>query len=82
MRRQSAVEIAVVGTRRGAAFNVGTDEQNYRVRELAEILAGVAGCEIEIAEGSSADHRSYRVSFPRDACRTQAARQNVIGLLH
>ena len=40
---------------RGEAFNVGTDEQNYRVRELAEILAEVTGCEIEIAEGSSAD---------------------------
>ena len=52
---------------RGAAFNVGTDEQNYRVRELAEILAGVTGCEIEIAEGSSADNRSYRVSFTKIA---------------
>ena len=25
---------------RGEAFNVGTDEQNYLVRDLAEILAG------------------------------------------
>ena len=40
---------------RGEAFNVGTDEQNYLVRELAEVLAQVTGCEIEIAEGSSAD---------------------------
>ena len=50
---------------RGEAFNVGTDEQNYRVRELAEILARVTGCEIEIAEGSSADNRSYRVDFTK-----------------
>jgi nucleoside-diphosphate-sugar epimerase len=50
---------------RGEAFNVGTDEQNYRVRELAEILAQVTGCEIEIAEGSSADNRSYRVDFTK-----------------
>jgi nucleoside-diphosphate-sugar epimerase len=50
---------------RGEAFNVGTDEQNYRVRELAEILAQVTGCEIEIAEGSSADNRSYRVDFAK-----------------
>ena len=50
---------------RGEAFNVGTDEQNYRVRELAEILAEVTGCEIEIADGSSADNRSYRVDFTR-----------------
>ena len=49
----------------GEAFNVGTDEQNYRVRELAEILAEVTGCEIEIADGSSADNRSYRVDFTR-----------------
>jgi nucleoside-diphosphate-sugar epimerase len=49
------------------AFNIGTDEQNYRVRELAEILAGVTGCEVEIAEGSSADNRSYRVEFSKVA---------------
>ena len=50
---------------RGEAFNVGTDEQNYLVRELAEVLAQVTGCEIEIAEGSSADSRSYRVAFSK-----------------
>ena len=50
---------------RGEAFNVGTDEQNYLVRELAEVLAQVTGCEIEIAEGSSADSRSYRVDFSK-----------------
>jgi nucleoside-diphosphate-sugar epimerase len=50
---------------RGAAFNVGTDEQNYLVRDLAEVLASVNGCEIVIAEGSSADDRSYRVSFAK-----------------
>src|SRR5689334_6675609 len=33
---------------RGEAFNIGTDEQNYLVRELAEVLASVTGCEIEI----------------------------------
>jgi nucleoside-diphosphate-sugar epimerase len=50
---------------RGEAFNVGTDEQNYLVRELAEVLASVTGCEIEIAEGSAADSRSYRVDFSK-----------------
>ena len=50
---------------RGEAFNVGTDEQNYIVRELAEVLRSVTGCEIEIAEGSSADSRSYRVDFSK-----------------
>jgi nucleoside-diphosphate-sugar epimerase len=50
---------------RGEAFNVGTDEQNYLVRELAEVLAEVTGCQIEIAEGSAADSRSYRVDFSK-----------------
>ena len=52
-------------TLRGEAFNIGTDAQNYRVRELAEVLAEVTGCAIEIAEGSSADARSYRVDFSK-----------------
>jgi len=50
---------------RGEAFNIGTGEQNYLVRELAEIVAAVTGCAIEIAEGSSADERSYRVDFSK-----------------
>jgi nucleoside-diphosphate-sugar epimerase len=50
---------------RGEAFNIGTDEQNYLVRDLAEIVSEVTGCEIETAEGSSADQRSYRVDFSR-----------------
>jgi nucleoside-diphosphate-sugar epimerase len=50
---------------RGEAFNVGTDEQNYLVRQLAEILATVTGCAIDVAEGSSADQRSYRVDFSK-----------------
>jgi nucleoside-diphosphate-sugar epimerase len=50
---------------RGEAYNIGTDEQNYLVRELAEVVAEVTGCTIEIAEGSSADQRSYRVDFSK-----------------
>jgi nucleoside-diphosphate-sugar epimerase len=50
---------------RGEAFNIGTDEQNYLVRDLAEVLALVTGCAIEVAEGSSPDQRSYRVDFSR-----------------
>ena len=48
---------------RGEAFNVGTSEQNYLVRELAETLAEVTGCEIELADEATADPRSYRVDF-------------------
>jgi nucleoside-diphosphate-sugar epimerase len=50
---------------REEAFNVGTDDQNYLVRQLAEMLAGITGCAIEVAEGSSADQRSYRVDFSK-----------------
>ena len=50
---------------RGEAFNVGTDDQNYLVRDLAQIVSRVTGCDIEIAEGSSADDRSYRVDFSK-----------------
>ena len=52
-------------TIRGEAFNIGSDDQNYRIRELAEVLAEVSGCEIEVAAGSVADQRSYRVDFSK-----------------
>ena len=50
---------------RGEAFNVGTDAQNYLVRDLAQIVSRVTGCAVEVAEGSSADDRSYRVDFSK-----------------
>jgi len=50
---------------RGKIFNVGQDSENYRVRELAQIIAEeIPGCTVTV--GSSAgDNRSYRVSFQR-----------------
>ena len=48
---------------RGQSFNVGSAAQNYRVRELAEELREVTGCEIELAGDASPDPRSYRVDF-------------------
>lgn len=50
---------------RGEAFNVGSAEQNYLVRDLAEVLRGVTGCEIEFASDASPDPRSYRVDFSK-----------------
>ncbi len=50
---------------RGEAFNVGSQEQNYLVRDLAEVLADVTGCEIELAADASPDPRSYRVDFSK-----------------
>jgi nucleoside-diphosphate-sugar epimerase len=48
------------------AFNVGQTAHNYRMRELAEIVAGVVpGCRIEFAPDAGPDKRSYRVSFEK-----------------
>ncbi|HYH44202.1 MAG TPA: SDR family oxidoreductase [Thermoanaerobaculia bacterium] len=44
------------------AFNIGRTEDNYRIRELAEIVAEtVPGCAITYAEGAGPDKRCYRV---------------------
>ncbi len=46
-------------------FNVGSDEQNYRVREIAEkVAAAFPGCTTAFG-APSADNRSYRVSFAK-----------------
>jgi nucleoside-diphosphate-sugar epimerase len=46
-------------------FNVGHEEDNYQVREIAQIVADVyPGCELSFGE-SGADNRSYRVSFAK-----------------
>ncbi len=50
------------------AFNVGRPEENYRIRELAEIVADVVpGSRVEFAEGASADKRNYRVDSSKIA---------------
>ncbi len=44
------------------AFNVGRNEDNYRIRELAEIVEEtVPGCSIEYAQDAGPDKRCYRV---------------------
>ncbi|MCA9217285.1 MAG: SDR family oxidoreductase [Planctomycetales bacterium] len=61
-------------------FNVGSTEQNYRVKEIAEIVAeAFPGCELTFGN-SDGDNRSYRVSFdkianafPKFKCRHNAA---------
>jgi len=48
------------------AFNVGQTAHNYRIRDLAEIVAGVVPkCTIEFADDAGPDKRSYRVSFEK-----------------
>ena len=44
-------------------FNVGRTEENYRISELAAIVAEtVPGCRVEYAPGGGPDKRCYRVS--------------------
>jgi nucleoside-diphosphate-sugar epimerase len=50
------------------AFNVGLTEHNYRIRDIATIVAEVVpGCRLEIAPGAGPDTRSYRVNFDKIA---------------
>lgn len=49
----------------GQVFNVGSESNNYRVRDIAEIVANeFPGCELTFGE-PSADNRSYRVAFDK-----------------
>jgi nucleoside-diphosphate-sugar epimerase len=73
---------------RNEAFNVGANEENYRVSDLAEIVHETfTGCEIEYAEGAGPDPRSYRVDFRKlaetlpDAVPTWTARDGARELL-
>ena len=44
------------------AFNVGSTEENYRVREIADLVRdAVPDCRITFGEGAGPDPRSYRV---------------------
>jgi nucleoside-diphosphate-sugar epimerase len=50
------------------AFNVGQTAHNYRIRDLAEIVASVVpNCELSFAPDAGPDKRSYRVSFEKIA---------------
>jgi len=49
----------------GQIFNVGQNSENYRVRELAAIIAAeFPGCEVTTGP-SGGDNRSYRVNFDK-----------------
>ena len=46
-------------------FNVGDNAQNYRVREIAEVVAEVfPGCQLSFG-ANTGDNRSYRVNFDK-----------------
>ncbi|MGI8510479.1 MAG: NAD-dependent epimerase/dehydratase family protein [Gemmatimonadaceae bacterium] len=62
-------------------FNVGDTQNNYRVREIAEVVAGAfPSCRLSFGQ-SGADNRSYRVAFdkihkalPEFSCEWDATR--------
>ena len=50
------------------AFNVGRTEENYRIREVAEIVGDVVpDSEVAFADGASPDIRNYRVNCDKIA---------------
>ena len=52
----------------GEAFNVGRDDQNFRIREIAAIVKdAVPGCEITFAADAGPDKRNYRANFAKIA---------------
>jgi nucleoside-diphosphate-sugar epimerase len=56
-------------------FNVGRTDQNYQIRQVAEIVGEIVpGCRIEFAEGAGPDTRSYRVDFGKISTRLPAFR--------
>jgi nucleoside-diphosphate-sugar epimerase len=62
--------LAVLGAPRervhAQAFNIGRNDQNYRIREIAQIVKEtVPGCEITFAEGAGPDKRNYRADFSK-----------------
>ena len=60
---------APVATVNGEIFNVGATGENYRIREIAAIVAqAFPGCEVS-AGPPSGDTRSYRVNFDKIASK-------------
>ena len=54
----------------GEAFNIGRDEDNHQIRDIARMIgATVPGSKVTLAAGASPDKRSYRVSFAKAAER-------------
>ncbi|ESX98107.1 SDR family oxidoreductase [Mesorhizobium sp. LNJC405B00] len=71
------------------AFNVGRTDHNYRIRDIAEIVAEVVpDCRLEFASDAGPDKRSYRVNFDKIALVLPAskpqwdARQGAVQLYH
>jgi len=49
----------------GQIFNVGSDEQNYKMGDIAENIIKAIGIKCELELGDTNDHRSYITSFKK-----------------
>ena len=49
----------------GEIFNVGSDEQNFRIMPLAQTVADAIGSEFHYEWYGLPDHRSYQISFEK-----------------
>jgi len=49
----------------GRRFNVGSPQNTYRIRDLADIVSAAMARPVEIEWYGDPDHRSYRVAFDR-----------------
>jgi nucleoside-diphosphate-sugar epimerase len=48
------------------ALNIGSMEENYRVRDIADIVrSAFPGCEVEYSGQGGTDPRNYRVDFTK-----------------
>jgi nucleoside-diphosphate-sugar epimerase len=56
------------------AFNVGHSDENYLIRDVAEMVGEVVGGTVTFAEGAGADARNYRVTCDRIAAEVPAFR--------
>lgn len=66
----------------GEIFNVGADENNYRIGDLGRIVADTAPRPVEIEWYGDPDHRSYTVSFKKiEALGYRATRRASDGVL-
>jgi len=49
------------------AYNIGSSDENYLIRDVANLVQEVVGGEVTFAEGAGADARNYRVTCDRIA---------------
>lgn len=61
-----AVLAAPIEAVHNQAFNIGSNEQNYQIRDIASLVQEcVPGCKVRYAEGAGPDTRCYRVNFDK-----------------